>query len=1300
MNAIELLSYIFDEVEDEFAVFAGDNEILYSVTNLPETLDDEVDLVELMAIGSNTVVGVPIDNSDFATFRLIKGDMVVNVALFKNPIPEGEIPEFVETFNIPIQNGWTAEIATDTFYTFDEVFGVPDGVTKNVIGGKDDPSTVEVEAPEEDRGLVDSADAADDAHVEAGAAAEREGDVHGGEPGDEGPSHNSGSDDERSGDAGEDRASGSPDEPTSEGSGDDEVAGPQYLNDAEILGTEPAGLGDFLSREASFLIGEMWGQRDRRNTQDTEWKTTSMPWGAWIGGQPGDKNTPAWGFSRHPEGKDKAGASIVLGSSVGGARKAKAMDTMFAMGLDIDSGAKLDDVLDTVEDKGLLCFVYTSYNNGKQGIELKRDEVLRKLQITSDPTNAQVRQFLREFDKNRYEETFIAECFIKTQKHQTTEGVKIVLDTPPLEKFRLIFPLADPVKIIDLAETHQAALDLWEDKITGLARNVLGVHFDTSCTDPSRLFYTARHPKGSDDWYAAIVMGDPLSFEAVEAYKKSSYTSNREVNAFTMAGGDDGDERPPMCLTPSGKSLNEWHSRFKDRFMIADLLETLCPDKVRVAGGEAQGHVHIECPFEHEHTSEGGTATMAINCLDSQNEYWTIFCHHDACQGRHKLQYLEEMLRQGWFDEDALWDLSQGFVLEAEDEEEDEEEEEAEPAYEGDEHKTPEQRAEEFDTESSDDDIRKFIKRMFREGVDMTTQANITAIIAKNTNLGKRDVKKFWKELEDAQRKRDREQAKSEKGEGSVCEVNKWDFIEQVEYASRRIHDVNREKPRVFHYMENLCVIRENSEGHARMRFLDKDGFANFLNTIARFVRVSGEDQSSMGVSAPNDVVSHLYADDYGQYPDLRGLVTTPTFTRSGALLTEPGYDWSSKLYYKPDATLSVKKVSAKPGADEVYEAKRLLIEEILADFPLGALSRPEIVEKALKGEGVPAVTNMMALILLPFMREMVDGPTPGHLLVKPAPGTGASLLTDVFSIIATGQVTPALAMPSNKDEMSKTLTSVLSNGQNIVFFDNINHSVDSGELASAMTTPTYQARILGKSQTIEVDVRCSWVFTGNNVTLSSELVRRLIMIDLDARLENPEMRTGFRHSDIRGWASENRGDLVWACLTIIQNWVAQGMKHQKDSVLASYENWSGAVGGVLEAAGLGGFMGNREALKASSTDNESDDVLLLIEAWWDQYGTKPITTKGDGEKITGLIELAVSEDLSLPVRKELSVDGDRTYNAGSFGSFLAKYKNRVFKLEDGQQVTVLRDDKRTKRGYQWTLEPKASKPQSNVGDA
>jgi len=448
---------------------------------------------------------------------------------------------------------------------------------------------------------------------------------------------------------------------------------PEFFNDAQMLGSASAVPDDFLSTPATFLLGEMWGTRDKRNTQDEAWKSVTMPWSNWIIGGTGDKNTPAWGLSRHPVAREKAGACIVLGSSIGGARKAKAMDTMYAMGLDIDSGASLDAVLNKVEDLGLFCLVYTTFSHGRRGLQLKRDEVLRKLGIKTEPSLDQVKDYLRTHEKSRYEESFIAAVTIKTAKKQVKEGVVIELDTPPLEKFRLIFPLAQPVKIIDLAETHEAALDVWEDKITGLAQNVLGVTFDAACTDPSRLFYTARHAKDADDWYCAVVQGKPIDFATIPPMKRALYTQNRagDVNPFTLAGGGDLNQIPD-AFTPSGASLNDWHRTYKDRFLLANLLEDYCPDKIRNAGGEAEGHVHTECPFEGQHTSEGGTGTMAINCIDSQNEYWTWFCQHEGCKPKHKLLFLEEALRAGWFDESVLFDPDSGYMLEGPKEDEDE----------------------------------------------------------------------------------------------------------------------------------------------------------------------------------------------------------------------------------------------------------------------------------------------------------------------------------------------------------------------------------------------------------------------------------------------------------------------------------------------------------------------------------------------------------------------------------------------------------------------------------------------------
>lgn len=984
--------------------------------------------------------------------------------------------------------------------------------------------------------------------------------------------------------------------------------GVEVFNDAELLGVETPAYIEMLAKPLTFLTGEVWGAKDRRNTQDGDWKAASMAWQHWIVGGAGSKALPAWGASRHPEGKNKEGACIVLGSSVGGARKAKAMDEMFAMGLDIDSGARLDDVLDKIEELGLFCLVYTSWNHNKTVLQMPRDQVMQKLKLTTEPTLADVQKYLREEDKNQYEDAFVDAVEIINPKLKTKDGVVIELKTPRLEKFRLIFPLAEPVELIGLAETQQAALDIWEDKITGLARNLLGIHFDVACTDPSRLFYTARHAKDSEDWYCAIVRGDPLRFEDIKPMRKADYTASRNGNAFQVAGGGSGasEGQLPQCKTPSGRSLNEWHHHAGRRFNLADLLDTECRDKIRVAGGEGQGHVHVECPFEGEHRETGGTACDARNAIDSSSEYWTWGCHHDACQGRHKLQFLEKALQDGWFEEDLLYtdpEDPNDYLTPSEDDKEPEvlltdaaRERQAEVQKAAAQKAEAEravfaggyvERAREFGDDASEADIRGFLAEAYPHA-DKADRGRITTAIAERTPLGKLDIKAIWKELDDEAR------SSSEAPEGAYPDFD--GFAETCAYASEKLHAANTNDPQIFHYIEHLAEVRRNDKGAVVIKFVDKAGFAYRLNKVTKFWRYRKD--APVDVSAPKDVVDHLYAGDYADYPELRGVADTPFFPASGKLVTADGYDLGSKVYLK-NSVKGMARVSAKPTDDEVADAVAFIKDHVLADFPLGGRTREEILSGVdCEDKPIPEVASMFALILLPFVREMIDGPTPGHLLVKPKPGTGASLLMDTVSIIATGAVTPALAMPPDKNEMSKTLTAVLSNGQRIVLFDNINHSVDTGELASAMTTPTYQARILGKTQTVEVDVRCAWAFTGNNVNMSSELIRRLHIIPLDARHPDPKSRLpdgGWKHADIRGWATANRAKLVHACLTIIQRWVADGMQ-DGDAKMGSYERWSAVMSGILASAGIEGFDTEQVEWQAKTRDATAEGEQALFD--------------------------------------------------------------------------------------------------------
>ena len=1056
----------------------------------------------------------------------------------------------------------------------------------------------------------------------------------------------------------------------------DETPDAPLMNDAEVHGTLTPAMEKLLDTEVTLMGGRLYGMKDRRNTQDGDWNPVTMSWFDWMNGVEGK-----FGLTRHPVAKSKEGDSLVFAASIEGARKDSAIKTMASIGLDIDSGAALDDVIEKLIELELFAIVYTSFSHGKTVIELKHDDVIRKLKLDDTPNRTQVQEYLRHHHKDRYDPEFIDGIDIVDARKQTADGLRIVLKTPALDKFRVILPLAEPVELSDLAPTVSQWKDVWADAVCGAAVNMLGVNFDATSCDVNRLFFTPRHDKGADDWYACVIQGDPLGFEEIEPYSKNSYVKKRDDNdPFAAGTADTGPERE-VYMAPSGKHLNKWHKTHKERFLITDVIESFCDDKIRKAGGEKVGTVHCECPFEHEHSTTGGTATLCMNPLENEAGFWTMFCRHDACQGRDKLEFLQEMLAQGWFEESVLED--EEWLLPGEDEEDEQVEEVAEEEI--DESDPVYTAGTKFNDRSSDEELEKFLKKRLKLKDSATLQGAITTALMKSTKLGKREVMNKWKEARSAMRST----GNDDDDTSSDPLIDEWDFTDMWKYADARVQTVNRKKPFLFQYMESCARIEENSDSIPRIILLNKDQFFTEINNVTKWIKVKqkGDAIIQQQVSMPKDVGAHLYGSRTSVYPQLRGLIKTPVFTADGDLITAPGYHAASGLYYQPDNMLDVPQVPRKPTEDDIYEAKRLLIEEVFGDFPLGGLKRDDIIEHALNGDGVPAVTHIIAMLVLMFCREMVKGPTPGHLLTKPSPATGASLLTDICSIIANGEVTPAMTIPPSDEEMQKTLITAMADGSSIVYFDNIDKDVNSGVLASSLTAPIVKGRMLGHSKMLEAEVRCVWVLCGNNVRLSDELIRRLLMIDLDARMAHPEKRSGWHHDDIGGYVRENRGQLVWACLTLIQHWVASGKPLQTAAILNSYENWSRVIGGIMDTAGLGGFLENREELKARASDSSGDDITLFLESWWERYIDKPVLMRSTDEKENpSLIRMAIEEDLQLPIRLKRTVDDDSTYDQKQFDSFLMKYNMQVFELSDGTSVCVTKGEG-TKKGQYWFLE-------------
>ena len=138
--------------------------------------------------------------------------------------------------------------------------------------------------------------------------------------------------------------------------------------------------------------------------------------------------------------------------------------------------------------------------------------------------------------------------------------------------------------------------------------------------------------------------------------------------------------------------------------------------------------MHLECPFEHEHSSEGGTATLAMNPDKTEYGYWTVFCRHDACQGRDKLEFIKAMVDEYWFDEAILTDDEWAIPMADEDDPNDTVIELDDDAI-----KAAIEVAS-IDQKSSDKQVRKFIRGYL--DADASTMNGVVAALSGDTGRG------------------------------------------------------------------------------------------------------------------------------------------------------------------------------------------------------------------------------------------------------------------------------------------------------------------------------------------------------------------------------------------------------------------------------------------------------------------------------------------------------------------------------------------------------------------------------------
>lgn len=393
------------------------------------------------------------------------------------------------------------------------------------------------------------------------------------------------------------------------------------------------------------------------------------------------------------------------------------------------------------------------------------------------------------------------------------------------------------------------------------------------------------------------------------------------------------------------------------------------------------------------------------------------------------------------------------------------------------------------------------------------------------------------------------------------------------------------------------------------MKPVDKGSFNDLVQETAITVNENeGANGTTYSFTWPDPGTMMATMSRAEQFAPLDRISHAPFVRQDGSIVTEPGYDEATRTMLIPDPVFAGIEVPGVPTPEEITAARDFLLTEWLGDFPFDS-----DVDRA----------NVMALLITPAIRGMVPK-VPLAVIDGLQMGVGKNLLADSILTVYTGTAAEPMNWVPEADELRKQITAAFRTGAEFFVFDEA-HTVEGAPLAQALTASTWQDRILGVSTMANFPNVITWMSLGNNVQVKGDLTRRVYRIALRPRYADPQDRKAetFRHPgtsglDLGSWTRKHRRELMTAILTLVRAWFAQGQpRPQRGVSFGSFEVWERITGGIIETAGMTGFLDN---LKVWRSESDFDTQYWIGHLGWlrDQFEDQPFRTAQVREKALG----------------------------------------------------------------------------------
>lgn len=406
------------------------------------------------------------------------------------------------------------------------------------------------------------------------------------------------------------------------------------------------------------------------------------------------------------------------------------------------------------------------------------------------------------------------------------------------------------------------------------------------------------------------------------------------------------------------------------------------------------------------------------------------------------------------------------------------------------------------------------------------------------------------------------------------------------------------------------------------------------LTGAIRWLKFDQRAGEYLPTDAPTKVAEVLLA-SHGEWkaPGLIGTIEAPTLRPDGSILSTPGYDESTGLYFDPGQD-AFPTIPESPSRSDAEAALQPLLE-LLQGFPFVA--------------PVDRSAALSAWFTALVRKSLPSAPL--HTFTAPKMRSGKTLLADVGALLATGRPCAVLSQANDAEEERKRLLALLLAGDSVICFDNLERPLGGAPLCQALTQESIQDRVLGSTAMVQAPTSVTFLATGNNLTVEGDLTARTVPCALDPGLERPEERVF--DVDLYDFVPRHRGELVAAALTILRAYIVAGRPSVGLKPWGGFDAWSNLVRSAIAWMGLEDPAAGRS--RVEELDPVRAGLRTLLQAWREALGPKGVTAA----EAVSLSNLAPNDGLRVALAEIASARGGEV-TGKSVGHYIKKFVGRI----------------------------------------